>query len=225
MLDISVLILYLYNGIVIDRVFITPHDSLAITIIPAVRDQHETGNTITLIIIVTALALVLVSIVTTGICGVLLCKHYNFCSNFAQNKEQAMACQAQDTAQDHSPPPAPPASSSPPPAFTAFSPLPPEFFDILPGSGNCIGTKGGYTSLEQYGLHLLIPPGAIPAGIDISIDIGVALYGPFQYPERLRPVSPVFWICVYTWSGEFQIPFITVLALTLENTSHWDSLS
>ena len=45
-------------------------------------------------------------------------------------------------------------------------------------------------------LSLDIPEGAIPTGEDITIDIGVALYGPFLYPEGLRPVSPVFWFCV-----------------------------
>ena len=47
---------------------------------------------------------------------------------------------------------------------------------------------------NDFGLE--IPAGAIPEGESITIDIGVALYGPFQYPEGLRPVSPVFWVCV-----------------------------
>ena len=44
--------------------------------------------------------------------------------------------------------------------------------------------------------RLEIPKGAIPKQTKLSIDIGVALYGPFQYPEGFRPVSPVFWICI-----------------------------
>ena len=51
-----------------------------------------------------------------------------------------------------------------------------------------------YDEHNDFGLE--IPAGAIPEGESITIDIGVALYGPFQYPEGLRPVSPVFWICV-----------------------------
>ena len=43
---------------------------------------------------------------------------------------------------------------------------------------------------------LEIPEGAIPERESITVDIGVALYGPYQYPEGLRPVSPVFWVCV-----------------------------
>ena len=49
---------------------------------------------------------------------------------------------------------------------------------------------------EQNDFGLEIPAGAIPEGESITLDIGVALYGPFQYPEGLRPVSPVFWVCV-----------------------------
>ena len=47
-----------------------------------------------------------------------------------------------------------------------------------------------YDEHNDFGLE--IPAGAIPEGEGITIDIGVALYGPFQYPEGLRPVSPVF---------------------------------
>ena len=51
-----------------------------------------------------------------------------------------------------------------------------------------------YDEHNDFGLE--IPAGAIPEGECITIDISVALYGPFHYPEGLRPVSPVFWVCV-----------------------------
>ena len=43
---------------------------------------------------------------------------------------------------------------------------------------------------------LEVPEGAIPEGERLTVDVGVALFGPFQFPEGLRPVSPVFWVCV-----------------------------
>lgn len=43
---------------------------------------------------------------------------------------------------------------------------------------------------------LEIPEGAIPQSTTLMIDVGVALFGPHQFPEGLRPVSPVFWVCV-----------------------------
>ena len=51
-----------------------------------------------------------------------------------------------------------------------------------------------FDETNDFGLE--IPEGAIPEGDSITIDVGVALYGPFQYPEGLRPVSLVFWVCV-----------------------------
>ena len=218
---------------------------LIISVFPptAVTDKNETGNTITptiMIIIILTAAMVLVCIVFCGacICGALLRKYYN------RNRKH----QAQNTAQDHSPPqafptapfkfpaPCPPTTSPPiklttfthtlsppapafpsfplPPAFTASFPLP-EFFDKLPSSGICIGIEGGRTPLQEqnhYGMCLRIPEGAILEGTKVTIDIGVALYGPFQYPQGLRPVSPVFWICV---RGGKNFQFQTNVKITI----------
>ena len=58
-------------------------------------------------------------------------------------------------------------------------------------------THGGRCYHDKHNdFGLKIPAGAIPEGENITIDIGVTLYGPFWYPEGLRAVSPVFWVCV-----------------------------
>ena len=49
---------------------------------------------------------------------------------------------------------------------------------------------------EANDFSLEIPDGAIPEGKTLTIDVGVALHGPFQFPDGLRPVSPMFWVCV-----------------------------
>ena len=41
-----------------------------------------------------------------------------------------------------------------------------------------------------------VPEGAVPETERLTLDVAVALFGPFQFPEGLRPVSPVFWVCV-----------------------------
>ena len=51
-----------------------------------------------------------------------------------------------------------------------------------------------YDDENLFGLEL--PKGAIPEQESITIDIGVAMYGPFQFPEGQTLVSPVFWVCV-----------------------------
>ena len=43
---------------------------------------------------------------------------------------------------------------------------------------------------------LEVPEGAVPKTERLTLDVAVALFGPFQFPEGLRPVSPVFWVCV-----------------------------
>ena len=59
-------------------------------------------------------------------------------------------------------------------------------------------------------------------GDSITIDIGVALFGPFQYPPNIRPVSPVFWITV---RGQENYQFLKPLRVTMEHcldVSHCD---
>ena len=71
----------------------------------------------------------------------------------------------------------------------------PEWFSPVATLSQCTHDgRNYYDEHNDFGLE--IPEGAIPEGESITIDIGVALYGPFQYPEGLRPVSPVFWVCV-----------------------------
>ena len=67
---------------------------------------------------------------------------------------------------------------------------------------------------EENDFRLVIPEGAIPEGESITIDIGVALFGPFQYPPNIRPVSPVFWVSV---RGHPNYQFLKPLTVTLEH--------
>ena len=73
--------------------------------------------------------------------------------------------------------------------------------------------------------HLPVTPECVrpTATLFEWVYIGVALYGPFQYPEGLRPVSPVFWLCVHyfvLWSQSVTIPHF----LHLENHDDIESL-
>ena len=78
-----------------------------------------------------------------------------------------------------------------------------------------------YDEHNDFGLK--IPAEAIPEGESITIDIGVALYGPFQYPEGLRPVSPVFWVCVRDQKDfQFLKPVKVTIPHCLNLESHDD---
>ena len=89
-------------------------------------------------------------------------------------------------------------------------------------------TSEGITFTDKTNdFSMEIPEGAIPEGVRLTIDMGVALFGPFQFPEGLRPVSPVFWVCVRDQKNfEFSKPVTVTIPhfLELENDDDIQSL-
>ena len=73
-------------------------------------------------------------------------------------------------------------------------------------------TTGRHEQTSNAFLEAHLAAGKYHEGESITIDIGVALYGPFQYPEGLRPVSPVFWVCVHD-QKDFQ--FVKPIKVTI----------
>ena len=51
-------------------------------------------------------------------------------------------------------------------------------------------------TLSIHDITVTIPPGAIPDEITAHIEMGVALYGPFKFPNNCQPVSPILWFCI-----------------------------
>ena len=87
----------------------------------------------------------------------------------------------------------------------------PEWFELICTLGECTHSQQEYHN-EDNDFRLVIPEGAIPVGDSITIDIGVALFGPFQYPPNIRPVSPVFWVSV---RGHQNYRFLEPLRVTI----------
>ena len=71
----------------------------------------------------------------------------------------------------------------------------PDHMTLITTLSDCTSEGRKFTD-DVNDFSLEIPEGAIPEGERLTIDVGVALFGPFQFPEGLRPVSPVFWVCV-----------------------------
>ena len=67
----------------------------------------------------------------------------------------------------------------------------PEWFSRIKTLTNC-SHKGRVFYDDSNGFGLEIPEGAIPQEKIITIDIGVALHGPFGIPDS---ASAVFWVC------------------------------
>ena len=73
---------------------------------------------------------------------------------------------------------------------------------------DCNGQE--YTT-EEHDITLRIPEGAVPKGEKIHFEIGVAMHGPFTFPENMRPVSPVVWLCILEEGVELKKPFQLIL--------------
>ena len=65
---------------------------------------------------------------------------------------------------------------------------------------------------SDHDITIRIPPGAIPAGLTLHIEVAVALYGPFQFPSGSHPISPILWLCVQEdITPAFRKPFQIIL--------------
>ena len=87
--------------------------------------------------------------------------------------------------------------------------------------------EGIYYTSEKYGFTLEIPVAAIPEGMSLTIDVGVSLYGPFNYPENMQCVSPIMWICVrYFENFHFLKPVKITMqhCLSIDDTITFESL-
>ena len=47
---------------------------------------------------------------------------------------------------------------------------------------------------DHHGFSLDFPSGILLPNQSITLTIGVMVYGPFKFPEGLRPISPILWI-------------------------------
>ena len=57
-------------------------------------------------------------------------------------------------------------------------------------------SKGGRYFNQDHGVGLKVPPGAVPEGDQVTIEIGVTLSCPILFPAGTKPVSPMLSMCV-----------------------------
>ena len=55
-----------------------------------------------------------------------------------------------------------------------------------------------------------IPEGAVDQGETIHLEIGVAMYGPFCFPDNTRPISPIIWVCPFE-DAKLKKPFQLIM--------------
>ena len=71
-------------------------------------------------------------------------------------------------------------------------------------------TSGLVYFIKDHDITLRIPVGAVPSGKKIHFEIGVAMFGPFKFPEGTQPISPVLWLCLLE-DCKFNKPFQVIL--------------
>ena len=74
----------------------------------------------------------------------------------------------------------------------------------------CDSTGNEWINME-HDITLRIPEGAVAEGEKIHFEIGVAMYGPFIFPDNTRPISPILWLCLLEESIVLKKPFQVVL--------------
>ena len=54
-----------------------------------------------------------------------------------------------------------------------------------------VTSNGGTFNNDRIGLQIEVPPGAISSGSVLSLEVGMCLFGPIEYPESSIPISPI----------------------------------
>ena len=83
--------------------------------------------------------------------------------------------------------------------------------------------SGGIYHNPLHGITLRIPDGAIPAGMNLEISIGVLLHGNFEFPEDLSPVSAIVWLCTPQPEFTFSKPVEVIVPHFMECRSSEDA--
>ena len=63
----------------------------------------------------------------------------------------------------------------------------------------------------DHDITVRIPEGAVAEGEKIHFEIGVAMYGPFIFPDNTQPISPILWLCLLNENVDLKKPFQIVL--------------
>ena len=73
---------------------------------------------------------------------------------------------------------------------------------------DCNGRE--YTNVD-HDITLKIPEGAVAEGEKVHFEVGVAMYGPFIFPENTQSISPILWLCLLEEDAQLKKPFQVIL--------------
>ena len=74
----------------------------------------------------------------------------------------------------------------------------------------CDSSGKVYTNTE-HDITLRVPEGAVAAGEKIRLEVGVAMFGPFNFPDGTQPISPILWLCPLEENVQLKKPLQIIL--------------
>jgi len=86
-------------------------------------------------------------------------------------------------------------------------------------------SNGGRYYNSLHDIHVEVPKGAVPEGMLVKLEVGVALFGAFLFPAGMKAVSPILWLCTHPKEFMFLLPIEVKLPHCLQLTSHEDITS
>ena len=86
-------------------------------------------------------------------------------------------------------------------------------------------SNGGRYDNSVHDIHVEVPKGAVPEGMSVKLEIGVALFGAFLFPVGMKAVSPILWLCTRPKQFMFHLPIEVELPHCLQLTSLEDITS
>ena len=85
--------------------------------------------------------------------------------------------------------------------------------------------NGGRYHNSVHDIHVEVPKGAVPKGMSVTLEIGVALFGAFLFPVGMKAVSPILWLCTHPKQFMFHLPIEVKLPHCLQLTGLADITS
>ena len=78
------------------------------------------------------------------------------------------------------------------------------------------GPKGW--QFNKDGIRITIPPGAVKSHMGVTVGVTLAGLGPFVFPPKMKPVSPLLFACVGGSKFSFKKPVEITLPHCVRNT-------
>ena len=72
-------------------------------------------------------------------------------------------------------------------------------------------------TIDKEEISICVPDNAVPIGRRLHMEVGSAMYGRLSFPENMRPVSPILWIC-----PQEEMDLLKPLKITLPHTVQYE---